>query len=465
MKALALIPLILSLAAAPLWAETLEERIGKLEEEIRRQAESLQEQQEVLEELKGQLKAPKAENLTPEASGKIAPPARDYRRDDRSRGIYASTASPLIPYSLTPQKTPSLANPAINMVLDTFYYSSNLSPEELATRNIPGLRRAPEAFREGFNLRAAEFAIFAPVDPYFNLYATIPITEEGAEVEEAYFLTTALPAGFQVKGGKFRSGFGRFNAFHTHDWDFVDEPLPYRFFIGGEGLIEKGGQLTYLPNLPIYTLLGVEVLQGDNDLLFGPGARSGPHAFVGFLKTSLDFGDHHTVLFGGSVATGQTRTSSFAPATEFRGDSILYGLEFTYKWKPKPKRGLLIQSEYLSRHQKGELIDSAAARTDSFRRSQDGWYVYGLYHLNRWTVGARYDLMEIFKDDVDRAGAKQVFSGRPYRFAGVLTFSPTEFSRLRLQYNYDKSDPTGRVNHEILLQVILAIGAHGAEAW
>jgi hypothetical protein len=313
-------------------------------------------------------------------------------------------------------------------------------------------------------LRAAEFAIFAPVDPYFNLYTTIPVSEEGIKVEEAFFLTTALPAGFQVKGGKFRSGFGRFNAFHTHDWDFVDEPLPYRFFIGGEGLIEKGAQVTYLPDLPLYTLLGVEVLQGDNELLFGPGARSGPHAFVGFLKASLDFGDYQTVLFGGSVAAGPTRTSSFSPATEFRGDSLLLGLEFTYKWKPKGGRGLLVQSEYLFRDQKGDLIDTAAGRTDSFSRAQDGWYIYALYILDRWSMGARYDLMEVFRDDVNRAGAKQVFSGRPQRWTGVLTFHPTEFSRIRLQYNHDRS-VDDRVNHEVLLQFILAIGAHGAEAW
>jgi len=462
MKTLVLIPLILSLAAAPLGAETLEERLRELEETIRRQSESLLQQQKALEELKGELKTRTAGAPKAEPSREPAPPPRDYLRDDRSRGIYAPTASPIIPYTLTPPKTPSLANPAIELVLDTLYYSSSLSPGEVATRNIPGFLRVPEAFREGFNLRAAEFSIFAPVDPYFNLYATIPITEDGAEVEEAYFLTTSLPAGFQGKGGKFRSGFGRLNAFHPHDWDFVDDPLPYRLFIGGQGLIEKGAQLTYLPNLPIYTLLGAEVLQGDNDLLFGPGARSGPHAYVGFIKASLDFGVHHTILFGGSVAGGQTRTSSFAPATEFRGDSLLYGLEFTHKWKIKEKRRLLVQSEYLLRHQKGDLIDSAAARTDSLRRTQDGWYIYSLYQLDRWRIGARYDLMEIFQNDVNRAERKQVFSGRPYRLAGVLEFNPTEFSRIRLQYNYDRSAPADKENHEVFLQFILGVGAHGA---
>jgi len=47
---------------------------------------------------------------------------------------------------------------------------------------------------------------------------------------------------------------------------------------------------------------------------------------------------------------------------------------------------------------------------------------------------------------------------------GALEFNPTEFSRIRLQYNYDKSDPN-RENQEVLLQFILAIGAHGAHAY
>jgi hypothetical protein len=315
-------------------------------------------------------------------------------------------------------------------------------------------------------LRAAELWFFAPVDPYFNLYATLPITENGIEVEEAYFVTTSLPAGLQVKGGKFKSGFGRFNAFHPHAWDFVDAPLPYKLFFGGEGegLIEKGAQLTYLPNLPTYTILGAEVLQGDNDTLFGPDAESGPHAYTAFAKSSLDFGGSHSVLFGGSVVGGKTKTTSYAPNTELKGDTVLYGLEFTYKWKPSRWRSFILQSEYLYRHQTGYLTDTVALTTDSLNRDQDGFYVQALYQINRWRIGGRFDRMAILKDEVARAGQELSFSGQPYRVTGALEFNPTEFSRIRLQYNYDKSDPN-RENQEVLLQFILAIGAHGAHAY
>jgi hypothetical protein len=73
--------------------------------------------------------------------------------------------------------------------------------------------------------------------------------------------------------------------------------------------------------------------------------------------------------------------------------------------------------------------------------------------------------MAIFKDEVIRAGEKQNYSGQPCRWTGALEFNPTEFSRIRLQYNYDKSDPAGKENQEIFLQLLLAVGAHGAHAY
>jgi hypothetical protein len=225
-------------------------------------------------------------------------------------------------------------------------------------------------------------------------------------------------------------------------------------------LIEKGVQLTYLPNLPIYTILGVEVLQGDNDTLFGPDG--GPHAYTGFVKSSLDFGSNHSILFGGSVVGGKTNTTSFAPNTVLQGDSVLYGLEFTYKWKPSRWRSFILQSEYLYRYQTGNLTDTSAIK--SLIRNQDGFYVQALYQINRWRVGARFDRMAIFKDEVVLAGENQNYSGQPYRWTGAIEFNPTEFSRIRLQYEYDKSGPN-KLNQVIFLQFLLAVGAHGAHSY
>jgi uncharacterized coiled-coil protein SlyX len=477
------IPLIgLLVFASTVFGQTLEDRLKVLEETLKKQEQTLQElktlqealkkqeqtieeQRKLIEELKAEVKQQKAleeKQEVTQTEKEQAPPGRDYSLDDRSRAIELPSASPVSPYQVTKQTTPGLFNPAIGLSLNANYAYTDMTKTELEDGSIPGyVFDSPLDYRKGFNLTEAEVTFFAPVDPYFNLYATVPIDTDGVELEEAYFVTTSLPAGFQVKGGKFKSGFGRFNAFHPHAWNFVDAPLPYRAYLGNEGLSEIGVQVTYLPDLPIYTILGFEVLQGENEILYGEDAASGAHAFTGFVKSSFDFGSDHTLLFGASVTTGKTKTDTVAPDTQFTGKSALYDAELTYKWKPSKRTSLLVETEYLLRPQTGDLLFFSTSTADSLRRFQDGWYIQALYQFDRWRVGARYDMLGIFAKDFDLSGQKISFE-RPYRLTGALEFNPTEFSRIRLQYNYDRFTGNGEVNNEVFLQTILAIGAHGA---
>jgi hypothetical protein len=421
--------------SAPSYGVDLEPRLKALEDTIQKQGKMIEEQQRVIDELKEELTEAEKEKAVGE------PPPQ------RATGLFGSSV---------------LMNPNISLVLNTFLYTSSIKEEELELWTIPGYTAEGIESRKGFNLESAELFLFAPVDPYFNLYATIPVTEEGVELEEAYFVTTSLPYGFQIKGGKFKSGFGRINSQHPHAWDFADIPLVYRAFAGGEGVIEKGAQLTYLPPLPFYMLIGGEVLQGDNEVLFGSDAKSGPHAYTLFVKSSFDLTDNSTVLFGPSVMSGKTKTDSIADDTEFRGTSTLYGLELTYKWKPSRKQSFALQSEYLYRRQNGDLEDTVTLAEEHLKRAQDGLYVQGIYQLNRWRMGARYDALGLFKDDFILSGTDQDFGKKPWRASGMLEFNPTEFSRIRLQYNHDKSSRDGRTNNEWFLQLVMGIGAHAA---
>lgn len=360
----------------------------------------------------------------------------------------------------------ALMNPNISLILDTFFYGSNLSASEMEDREISGYIREEFETRKGFNLESAELFFFAPVDPYFNLYATIPVTEHEVELEEAYFVTTALPAGLQLKGGKFKSGFGRLNSQHRHQWDFADSPLPYRAFLGDEGLIEKGVQVTYLPALPFYTELGIEVLQGENEVLFREDAATGPRAYAAFAKASLDLDDESTILFGPSVAFGKTDTGSIEENTSFEGDSTLWGLELTYKWTPSNKKGFKIQTEYLLRKQDGDLTefdeDGDIAGIERLERKQDGYYVQAVYQTGRWRLGARYDGLGLFKDKYILDGESTDFGSDPWRATAAIEYNPSEFTRLRLQYNHDRSLGGIETNREVFLQAVFGIGAHAA---
>jgi len=418
------------------------ERLNKLEESIKNQQQTIEEQQKTINTLKEEMHR---------QAGQVNPPVSQVPASPKASGLFGGS---------------SLTNPNISVILDTFVYGSNLDNGELEQRGIPGFTTRGLERRYGFNVDSAELFIFSPVDPYFNFSTNIPVTADGAELEEAYVVTTALPEGFQVKGGKFKSNFSRLDAQHPHAWDFADIALPYRAFLGDEGLGgEKGAQLTWLPALPVYMLIGAEVMQGENDLLFGTDAQEGPHAFSFFVKSSFDTGDNSTLYFGPSMLFGKTRNTNILPDTEVSGKSALYGMEFVWKWKPSSRKSLTLQSEYLHLVQTGDATDQATAAVDSLERRQDGIYVQAIYRIYRWGIGARWEMLDLFNDSFKRAGVQQESGGKPSRATGSLEFNPSEFSRLRLQFTHDRSAPDGRENREVIAQFIFGIGAHAAHAF
>jgi len=427
-----------------------------LEDTTKAQQQKIEDQQHLIDELKssplGEASAPggaeTAARPTPGESGQAAVPAQEGTAA-KLTGIFGGSA---------------MTNPYISLIVNTFFYGSNLNQQELDSRTVPGFTNVPVGVNKGFNLESAELFIFAPVDPYLNLYANIPVTESGTELEEAYFVTSSLPAGLQVKGGKFKSGFGRINGQHPHAWDFVDIPLNYRAMVGQEGWVDTGVQLTYLPSLPVYTQFGMEVLQGKNDLLFNPDGTT-PYAFTAFVKSSLDFGENSTLLFGPSFATGKARITTVADGTFFSGTTDLYGFELVYKWKPSRTKSVVFQSEYLYRRQNGDLTDFSSSTTNPLKRIQDGIYVQALYQRERWRFGVRYDVLDLFKKEILLAGVQQDFGNRAWRATGALEFNSTEFSRFRLQYNRDDSAGNGQINNELFFQVLLGIGAHAAHSF
>ncbi len=426
------------------FAQDANERLNALENAVKNQSKTIEEQQKTIDTLKDEIDKQKSQE----------PQQKEQDESSQSAKVSGFFGGSF------------LSNPNISLVLDTFAFTSNLKNSELANRGIPGFTTHGFEQRNGFNLREAEFFIFAPVDPYFNLYANLPINENGINIEEAYAVTTALPEGWQMKGGKFKSNFSRLDAQHPHAWDFFDIALPYRAFLGDEGLGgEKGIQVTYLPALPIYTLFGAEALQGENDLMFGADASNGPHAFSFFVKSSVEPTDNSTLYFGPSVLFGKTRNTNIVQSTaingaEFDGNSALYGMEAVWKWKPNKSEGFILQSEYLFLTQNGDLTENG--NVDSLRRRQDGLYLQGLYQLGRWRFGARYDMLQLFADTFKRADVQQNSGATPWRATGAIELNLSEFTRIRLQYNHDVSGRDGRNNDQGILQFLFGIGAHAA---
>ncbi len=463
--------LLLSIFSFTFAQESLEELKRQLDEQ-RRQIRELEKKIEALEKQKSE--------ATKEVKEEQKPAPADRSLQLRSKYDERLKALQIIP---TSQR--SFLN--LSLIVDTSFGARNKNDQEFKHLEIPGLYHRHEDNghghgtlneKRGFNLNYAELYLYAPVDPYFDLYATIPFSEDGAEVEEAYAVTRGLPFGFQFKVGKFRSSFGRLNAQHPHVWDFANQPLVYKVFLGDDGLKEKGVQLNWLAPTPFYLLFGMEVLQGENEQSFGTegfsvdsttiGDTKKPNLYLGFVKTSFDVGNL-SVLTGLSFATGHSRINHLEgdDPHAFAGKTKLYGFDLTAKYFLDSYRYISFQGEYLYRDQDGtkyEYDNAGKLVTPSIKKKQGGFYSQVVWRFaQRWRAGVQYNLIN--KNDVKENGIKENLSDNLPAYYAMLEYNPTEFSRIRFQVGQNRAffhDGSRKTVNEVILQFNFAIGAHGA---
>jgi hypothetical protein len=82
-----------------------------------------------------------------------------------------------------------------------------------------------------------------------------------------------------------------------------------------------------------------------------------------------------------------------------------------------------------------------------------------------WRIGARYDRLN--SGTVDYASNGDFLANprtRPSKTSVMVDWSPSEFSRLRLQLARDKSRED-RADQQIFLQYQMSLGAHGAHSY
>ena len=339
-----------------------------------------------------------------------------------------------------------------------------------------------DAIQRGFSIRNAEIGLQGAVDPYFSGFANIVFKLEkdqstSIEAEEVYLQTTSLPANLQVKAGQFFADFGRQNPQHPHQWAFVDQPLVLNRAFGPDGLRNPGGQVSWLVPTPFYAEAILGILNGQSDQAFNfrnpgePDANGFPRfhgrattdrnlrgpgdlLFVPRLASSVDLTENQTLLVGASAAFGPNDTGAHT-RTE------IYGADAFWKWKsPRAHAGFPFvswQTEALySRFEAG--VDSGAALPAETLHDY-GFYSQVLWGFKpRWVAGLRG---EFVTGDRGAFDANDVFRGDRTRVSPDLTWYPSEFSKLRIQYNYDHGQHFGD-EHSVWLQLEFQLGAHAA---
>ena len=341
--------------------------------------------------------------------------------------------------------------------------------------------------RRGFTAQETELTVSANVDPNFRGYLNLALTPGNAvELEEAYFQTLGLGAGFTMKGGRFLSGIGYQNEIHPHAWDFADAPLAYTAFVGNK-LTTEGVQVKWVAPTETFLELGLE---GGRDNSFPGGARnkSGTGIGTAFAHIGGDVGTSNTWRAGLSYIATRPGARSYegvdaaglATTVSFAGNSRTAVADFVWKWAPNgnaKERNFKLQGEYFRRSEDGNLncverdtsgaCGGAAGLTDSYRSAQSGYYLQGVYQfMPRWRAGYRYDRLysgtTTLGPTLVAADLPQLAAWNPRRDTVMIDFASSEFARLRFQFARDDSRGSGLRDNQVWLQYIMSLGAHGA---
>jgi hypothetical protein len=367
----------------------------------------------------------------------------------------------------------SAFNPSISLILGGSYANTSRDPGDW---HIGGFVPAGDEIGPGdrsFNLGESELTLSASIDPYFSGQLTAAITGDNEiEVEEAFFRTTALRNGLTLKGGRFFSGFGYLNEVHAHAWDFVDQPLVYQAMFGGQ-YSQDGLQVKWLAPTELFLEFGAESGNGDGF----PATRlqrNGLNGVTLFAHAGGDVGTDASWRAGVSWLTqkaegreGGIDDAAGDPLFEsFTGDSDTWVIDSVFKWAPSPRRQLKVQAEYLRRRESGAIFDGAGdLLADDYRSTQSGWYLQSVYQFApRWRVGARYDSLDSGTPDYSGA-PPDLLDASPDRVSLMLDWNPSEFSRLRAQYDWDDARDDGARDRVLRLQYIYGLGAHGAHKY
>jgi hypothetical protein len=362
--------------------------------------------------------------------------------------------------------------------------------------------------RRGFNLSNLELSFLGAVDPYFDgevhlIYFLDAEGESQFELEEAFATTRMLPFGLEERGlqlevGQMFTEFGRLNHKHPHSWDWQDQPVVLSRFFGEDGMRGIGARLGWLLPVPWFSELhgGIQNAQGETMLSFDasdeafeeraiggrPFASAGTRSFsdMAYLLrwvNGFDLGETWTAQLGLSGLYGPNATGS-------EGESWIYGADWLLKWTPlTSNRGwpfVKIEGEIAQRRYDADSFDGCLDPEEDPCLSPislpsetlDDWgsFVQVLWGFRRgWSVGIRGEYADGSggnNADLEYLRDEDPFRDERRRISPLLVYQPSEFSRIRLQYNWDHADFLEESNdaHGVWLGFEWLFGAHPAHA-
>lgn len=335
----------------------------------------------------------------------------------------------------------------------------------------------PDAKRFRLDIGETELVFDSYLNPYARGIFILALAEEGLELEEGYFtILRGLPGGLNLKGGKYRVGFGKLNLAHPHVNPFAE---PFRvlhtYLPGDESFNEVGFSLSErLPAPGDMSLTAtLDWLQGDtfrrereidsagfadgdprDDYASGPDrADETRPGVVGRISGFVMAGERSGVEFGASATQG---TNNVAAGALTR----VYGADLKAKIWNSAQSYLLLQGELLKLDREDASWDSESGNYTKVNVTPLGGYVFADYNFAiRYNVGASFESFQ--EDTEDRVWDKAVGL-----FAGFALMEET--TAIRADWSHfmpgtpDGADQSPDAVNTFTVRVIYSMGPHKA---
>ncbi|MCP5536915.1 MAG: hypothetical protein H7A51_11880 [Akkermansiaceae bacterium] len=273
-----------------------------------------------------------------------------------------------------------------------------------------------------------------------------------AELEEFYARFLNLPGGFEMKAGRLLATVGTQNNIHNHAWKFVDANLGNVRFLGDDGLVIEGVEITWMApshwNDRLTLSFGNAVSHDHEEAEHAGGAHDHSEEAGQALWDRNVLSVHYQAIVWPSDTCQFIYGASYLQGENFMAKTgRLFGVDLTYTWLQDEDHGKQFtwRNEAMLRR----------IGTDEGKFEELAVTSAALYKLNpKWEIGLRYDYLEGV-DDPELPERHRVSPS----LACYFSLGKIE-SVARLQYNFDHSDERGG-DHSVWLQFGFEWGAGG----
>lgn len=301
-----------------------------------------------------------------------------------------------------------------------------------------------------FRPRTFEIVLQGAIDPMYD--AVINLAGDDVNgvfqlgLHEGYVSTTKLIPGMRLRAGRYFMSVGRLNQVHRHDWAFASASKSHSEFFSGDNVMDTGLEAQWLGSADSPFAITFGVTNGYRFGHFHDEGTTRPLAPTHYVRP--------TFKLGGVEESAEISMNYLARTDEAGQHTRLSGFDLVWTKRSGSKVLWLVQSETFHRYQR------QGDPSIPLREDVGGWLYVSRAVDDRWQVGARVDGFTTLSLRMANGEKRGNFDSA---ISPILTYEPSELSRVRLAYTYALETRDADSNHpeqRFELQLVALLGTH-----